>query len=125
MVQNTVKFSDAIKRAFRNAILFQLIQKRPGPGKLGCLDPSFRVTRPYLNLLVKPRIFQVFWKNKILCILKGEMPFKIHKKNFFPEKTIIEKNVCLPKIFRSVNQNTLTFLFCPFKILYHKMDKFL
>ena len=22
----------------------------------------FRVTRPYLNLLVKPRLFQVFWK---------------------------------------------------------------
>ena len=29
----------------------------------------FRVTQPYLNLLLKPSIFQVFWKkNTILCI---------------------------------------------------------
>ena len=53
--------------------------------------PVFRVTQPYLNLLMIPRIFfQVFWEKKfahrhtlekknILCILKGEMPFKIHK----------------------------------------------
>ena len=47
------------------------------------------VTRHYLDLLVKPRIFQVFWKNIILCILKGEMPFKMHKIiYFFPEKNV-------------------------------------
>ena len=28
----------------------------------------FRVARLYLNLLVQPRFFQVFWKNMILCI---------------------------------------------------------
>ena len=34
----------------------------------------FRVTRPYLNLLVKPRIFSGFLEqNIILCILKGEI----------------------------------------------------
>ena len=34
----------------------------------------------YLNLLVKPRIFFRFsGKNIILCILKGKMPFKMHK----------------------------------------------
>ena len=36
--------------------------------------PVFRVTRPYLNLLVKPRFFSGFMeKNIILCILKGEL----------------------------------------------------
>ena len=35
--------------------------------------PVFRVTRPYLNLLMKPRIFFRFSGNKYnLCILKGE-----------------------------------------------------
>ena len=77
--------------------------------------PAFRVTRPYLNLLVKPRIFfrfsgknmilsilkgispfklhkLIFWKKMlILCILKGEMPFKMHKIIFFPKnKTKID-----------------------------------
>ena len=27
----------------------------------------------------------------IVCILKGEMPFKMHKIIFFPEKDIIKK----------------------------------
>ena len=60
--------------------------------------PVFRVTRPYLNLLVKPRFFQAFWKKIIiLCILKG-----------IPEK----KNVpTLPKIFRPVTRNAHIFLF--------------
>ena len=49
-----------------------------------------RVTWPYLNLLVKPRIFFRFSGKKIiLCILKGDMPLKMHKKT-------PEKNVCLP-----------------------------
>ena len=46
--------------------------------------PVFRVTRPYLNLLVKPSIFS--GKNLILCILKGEMPFKMHKIIYFFQK---------------------------------------
>ena len=58
--------------------------------------PVFRVARPYLNLPVKPRIFLRFsGKNIILCILKGEMPFKMNKIIFFPEKKLIIKNVCL------------------------------
>ena len=71
----------------------------------------FRVTRPYLNLLVKPRNFLGFLgKNIILSILKGEM----QKILFFPEKKIIKKKTCVPtqpKIFRPVTQNTLIFLF--------------
>ena len=56
--------------------------------------PVFRVTQPYLNLQVKPRIFfRFFGKNIILCILKGEMPFKMHKIIFFSRKN---KYVCLP-----------------------------
>ena len=70
-------------------------------------SPVLRVTRPYLNLLVKPRIFSSFLKKCIiLCILKGEMPFKMHKKKKFPEK-----NVCLlAKHFRPITRNTY-FLF--------------
>ena len=71
--------------------------------RLKCLDPSilrpnkkkpvFRVTGPYLNLLVKPRFFSGFLNFFIiLCILKGEMPFKMHKIIFLPEKIY----VCLP-----------------------------
>ena len=46
--------------------------------------PVFRVTRPYLNLLVIHSFFFRFsGKNIILCILKGEMPFKRHKIVFF------------------------------------------
>ena len=52
--------------------------------------PVFRVTRPYQNLLVKPRIvFRFSEKYIILCILKGEMPLKMHKIIFLPEKKII------------------------------------
>ena len=29
-------------------------------------------------------------------ILKGEMPFKMHKIIFIPEKKLIKKNMCLP-----------------------------
>ena len=49
--------------------------------------PLFRVTRPYHNLRVKPRIISGFQEETIIvCILKGEMPFKMHKILFFPEK---------------------------------------
>ena len=52
--------------------------------------PVSRVTRPYLNFLVKPRFFSGFLeKNIILYILKGNMPFKMHtiivNKNTMPE----------------------------------------
>ena len=66
----------------------------------------FRVTRPYLNLLVKPRIFSDFLeKYTILCILTGKMPFKRHKKN---SRKIFKKMFVstLPK-----TRNTRIFLF--------------
>ena len=70
----------------------------------------FTVTQPYLNLLVKPGIlFRFSEKNIISCILKGELPFKMHKIIFFSRKKI-----CLPtlsKIFRPVTGNTHFFLF--------------
>ena len=63
--------------------------------------PVFRVTQPYLNLLVKARTFQVFWKkNIILCILKG-----------ISQKKICVPTGTLPEIFRPVTRNTLIFLF--------------
>ena len=59
----------------------------------------FRVTRPYLNLLLKPRIFSGFLEKKfflIFCILKGILPFKMHKIIFlFPKKKEF-KNICVP-----------------------------
>ena len=77
--------------------------------------PVFRVTRPYLNLLVKPRIFFRFsGKNRILCILKGKMPFKMLKIVFYSRKK--DKKMCvptLPKIFRPVTPNKLIFFIWP------------
>ena len=49
----------------------------------------FRLTQPYLNLLMKPRIFFKFsGKNIILCILEGEKPFKMHKILLFSRKNM-------------------------------------
>ena len=60
---------------------------------------AFRVTRPYLNLLVKPRVFSGK-KYIILCILKGEMPFKMHKIIFFSrKKKSLKKKMCLPYLY--------------------------
>ena len=51
----------------------------------------------------------------ILCILKGKMPFKMHKLYSFPEKKIIEINkkyVCLPYLkFSDPLAKSLAFLF--------------
>ena len=59
--------------------------------------PVFRVIWPYLNLLVNLDFFRFSGKKIILCILKGKMPFKIHKIIYFSsEKKIIKKYVCLP-----------------------------
>ena len=53
----------------------------------------FRVTRPFLNVLVKPRIFFRFsGKNRILCIMKGLY--------FFQKKKIVTKNnMCADTFF--------------------------
>ena len=66
--------------------------------KKAIVIPVFRVTRPYFNLLVKPRFFSGFMeKNIILCILKGEMPFRMHKIIFLSEKKLFKKKkMCLP-----------------------------
>ena len=62
----------------------------------------------YLNFLVKPRFFFRFsGKNIFLCILKGYMPFKMHKIIFFSRKKICVPT--LPKIFRSVTETYLFF----------------
>ena len=59
----------------------------------------FTVTQPYLDLLVKPRIFfQVFWK--LYSFMHFERHF-CHKK---------EQKKCVPKAFRHVTLNTLIFL---------------
>ena len=56
--------------------------------------PVLRVTRPYQNLLVKPRLFPVFWEKNILCEILWEMPFKMHKIISPPPPK--KKHVCLP-----------------------------
>ena len=76
--------------------------------------PVLRVTLPYLNLLVKPRFFFRFSeKYIILCILKGEMPFKMHKTIFFFSKKDQTHVLVptLPKIFSRITRNTLISLF--------------
>ena len=77
--------------------------------------PVFRVTRPYLNLLVKPRIFSGFLeKNIIRSILKGEMPFKMDKINICFQKKIINKYVCLPNLnFSALLPKTHLFFIWP------------
>ena len=70
--------------------------------------PVFRVTWPYLNLLMKPRFFFMFsGKNIILCVLKSKLPFKRHKVIFFQK--IIQKRNCMP---------TLSYIFRPVTHLY-------
>ena len=67
----------------------------------------FRVTQPYLNLLVKPRIFfrLLRKKNIVLCILKGLS--KCIKLYFFHDYKIRKKKCVptLPKIFRPLSRN--------------------
>ena len=75
--------------------------------------PVLRVTQLCLNFLAKPRIFFRSENNIILCILKGEMPFKMHKIIFFFQIKKIVKKLCvptLPKIFKPFTRNTLIFL---------------
>ena len=35
-----------------------------------------------------------FEQKNVLCILKGKMPFKMHKIILFQKKEIIKKNMC-------------------------------
>ena len=52
-------------------------------------ETALRVTRPYLNLLVKRRLLSGFHENnKKICILKGQMPFKMDIF-FFSEKICV------------------------------------
>ena len=55
--------------------------------------PVLRVARHYIHLLVKPRICFRFSGKKIR-ILKGKMPFKMHKIIYFFQKKKKKKNMC-------------------------------
>ena len=82
--------------------LCDFCDNKVGPNKKNTHVPVFRVTQPYLNLLVKHRTFFRFsGKHIILFTLRR------HKIIFFPEKIYVPS---LPKIFRPVTQNTLIFL---------------
>ena len=48
-------------------------------------QPVFRITLEFFSGLLK--------KSLILCILKGEMPFKMHKIIIFSPKKL-DKNIC-------------------------------
>ena len=71
------------------------------PGFNLYLGQIFRLTRPYLNLLVKPRFFSSGFLKKTTCILKGISSFKMHKKS--------RKNNNLKKCVR----NALIFFYLP------------
>ena len=73
--------------------------------------PVFRVTRPYLNLLVKTRVFSGFLGGEIiLCTLKGEKLFKNYIS--FQKKYSVPT---LPKFFRPVTWNRI-FLIWPYQV---------
>ena len=77
---------------------------RPNKKKI----PVFRVTRTYLKILVKPRIFLGFLEEIMIC----EMPFKMHKINFFFQKKLSKKYVCLPYLkFSDPLPETFLFFF--------------
>ena len=49
--------------------------------------PVFRVTPPYPNLLMRPRIFSGFLEKKYNFMnLNGILPFKVHRLIYFPRK---------------------------------------
>ena len=68
----------------------------------------FRVTLPYLNLLVKQNFFQLFWKKEY-----NFMHFV--KLNFFPEKIELKKKyVCLPYLKFQTRYLKHTFFIWPY-----------
>ena len=68
----------------------------------------YRVTQPYLNLLVKPRIFSCFHeKYNPMHFERQKCLSKCIKFYFFPEKKICVPT--LPKSFRPVTRNILIF----------------
>ena len=73
----------------------------------------FRVTRPYLNLLVKPRIiFRFSGKNKLYAFWKAKCLSKCVKLYFFSRKKLKQKYVCLPYLnFSDRLPTTLFFVF--------------
>ena len=80
--------------------------------------PVFRVTlitRPYQNVLAKPRTFQFFCKIIIECTLKGETPFKCIFFLFFPEKKCVPT---LPRIIKPVTQTHTSFFYLASYIVY-------
>ena len=74
--------------------------------------------RPFISLLVKPRLFSGFLRKKYNFMhLKGEMPLKMHKIIFVPpppppQKK--EKYVCLPYLrFSDLLPETRLFVIWP------------
>ena len=80
--------------------------------------PVFRVTRPYQNLLVKPRFFSGFLGKKYNF---NAYVFQNNKIIFCSPPPLEKKNVCplptLPKIFRPNTRNTLIISFGLTKLL--------
>ena len=62
-----------------------------GPNKKQAV---LRVTLPYLNLLVKPRFFKVFWKKYNFMYFERRNS-EMLKIKFFPRKSINKKYECL------------------------------
>ena len=80
--------------------------------------PVFRVSQPYLNLLVKPRIFSGF-----LAKIYYFMRFERRRNFFFPEEKIIKKKyVCLPYTynFQTRYLKHTYFLFCKLYIFFKR-----
>ena len=74
------------------------------------------VTRPYLDLLVKPKFFFTFsGKNIIICILKGKFTFQNEKKKIQKNKIMKKKYVCLPFLkFSDMLPETHLFFIWPY-----------
>ena len=74
--------------------------------------PVFRVTRPYLNLLVKPRIFFKFSGKKNIFVMHFERQIRLSKCIKLYLSPPPPKKICvptLPKIFRPTTLNTFFF----------------
>ena len=56
--------------------------------------PVFRVTRPYLDLPVKPRIFQVFWTKYNFMHFERQFAFQNAGFFFSRIKKLTRKNMC-------------------------------
>ena len=115
LILTCLKGQDEQREGLLNSLLTQL-EKFISSFKEMLVRPNkketlFRVTQPYLNLLVKPRIFSGFLeKSIILCILKGISPFKMQKIISLSRKKK-KKYVCLPYRNFQTRYPKLTYFF--------------